>query len=182
PGDADGDERRVLSARIGALTVVSVYVVNGKSVGSPFYERKLGWMARLRDHLESGYDLRAPFVICGDFNVTFDDRDVWNPALWHEKILCSTPERRALASLLELGLHDALRKFHEDAGHHTWWDYRMLGFAKKHGLRIDHFLVSDSVLDRSTSVEVDLDARRGQKPSDHAPVLLTLDVPGPVWT
>lgn len=175
PGDEDDADRRVLAATVGDVTVVNVYVVNGKEVGSPFYERKLGWIGRLRDYLAEEFDLSQAFVLCGDFNVTFDDRDVWDPAQWHEKILCSTPERQALAGLVDLGLHDAFRKFHEDAGHHTWWDYRMLGFAKKRGLRIDHFLVSETALDRAGGVEIDLDARRGKKPSDHAPVILSLE-------
>ncbi|MFG0316275.1 MAG: exodeoxyribonuclease III [Planctomycetota bacterium JB042] len=175
PGEEEDADRRVVAATIGDLTVVNVYVVNGKEVGSPHYEHKLRWLGRLRDYLAEEFDLSQPFVMCGDFNVTFDDRDVWDPELWREKILCSTKEREALGAIVDLGLHDAFRKFHEDGGHHTWWDYRMLGFAKKRGLRIDHFLVSDVVLDRSTGAEVDLDARRGKKPSDHAPVVLTLE-------
>ena len=173
PGDGDDDDRRVISATIGDLQVVNVYVVNGKTVGSDKYKFKLEWLGRLRDYLASEFDVQQPLVLCGDFNITFDDRDVWDPALWHEKILCSTPEREALGGLIDLGLHDAFRKFHEDAGHHTWWDYRMLGYQKKQGLRIDHHLVSEPLLERTTDVTVDREARKGKKPSDHAPVILT---------
>jgi exodeoxyribonuclease-3 len=114
-------------------------------------------------------------VVCGDFNVTFDDRDVYDPERWREKILCSTPEREALAAVLEPGLADAFRRFHEEPGHYTWWDHRTRAFQRGEGLRIDHFLLSEPALAACTGVEVDVRARGGEKPSDHAPVIATLD-------
>jgi exodeoxyribonuclease-3 len=114
-------------------------------------------------------------VLTGDFNITFDDRDVYDPEAWREKILCSTPERDALARLTDLGLSDAFRKFHEDAGHYTWWDFRTRGFQRGQGLRIDHFLMSAPALEACTSVAVDVDARAADKPSDHAPVIATIE-------
>ena len=114
-------------------------------------------------------------VVTGDFNVTFDDRDVYDPEKWAGKIHCSDLERQALAKMMEPGLADALRKHNQDAGVYTWWDFRTRGFQRGNGLRIDHFLLSPPAMEACSSVEVDLLARDGEKPSDHAPVICTLD-------
>ena len=115
-------------------------------------------------------------VVLGDFNITFDDKDVYNPERWHEGILCSTSEREALAALMETGLQDSLRSFHPDGGVYTWWDYRRRGFERgDKGLRIDHILMSPPALAACTGVEVDRDMRAGPKPSDHAPVIATME-------
>jgi len=172
--DLDQAERRVIGATVGDTMLLCVYVINGVSVGHTRYADKLEFFDRLCDHVTDYYPLDEKVVIGGDFNVTFDDRDIWDPERWREKILCSTPEREALAKLTGLGLTDAFRKFHEEEGHYTWWDFRTAGFKKKQGLRIDHFLMSPPALEACTSVEVDLDARDGAKPSDHAPLVTTL--------
>jgi exodeoxyribonuclease-3 len=173
--DFEEAERRVIGATVGDTMLLCVYVINGVSVGHPRYADKLEFFERLRDHVTDYYPLEEKVVIGGDFNVTFDDRDVWDPERWREKILCSMPEREALAKLTDLGLADAFRKFHEEEGHYTWWDFRTAGFKKRQGLRIDHFLMSPPALEACTSVEVDLDARDGAKPSDHAPVCAVLE-------
>jgi exodeoxyribonuclease-3 len=164
--------RRVIGATVGDVMILDVYVVNGERVGSSKYERKLAWMEKLAEFVAS-YDMAEKVVVCGDFNCTFDDRDVHDAARWHEKILCSTPEREALARVMEPGLVDAYRRFHEESGHYTWWDYRTRGFQKGEGLRIDHFLMSEPALATCTGIEVDTRARGGEKPSDHAPVIAT---------
>jgi exodeoxyribonuclease-3 len=171
PGDPEEGERRVLAARVGGdVTVMNVYVVNGQEVGAEKYRYKLEWMKRLRDHV-AGFDLERPFALLGDFNVTFDDRDVYDPKAWHEKILCSTPERESLASICSLGLLDSFRKFTEEGGHYTWWDFRTRGFERGQGLRIDHVLLNEAALARCRGVAIEVDERRGEKPSDHAPVV-----------
>ncbi len=175
PGDPEPFDRRVIAGVVGDVQIVNVYVVNGQFVGSPKYRFKLDWLERLRSFIQDSFDLSAPLVVTGDFNVTFDDRDVYDPDAWREKILCSTPEREALGRLCDLGLVDAFRKFHEEGGHYTWWDFRTFGFQRKQGLRIDHFLTSEAALARTRDVTIDVEERRGKKPSDHAPVLLTLD-------
>ena len=175
PGDADDAPRRVLAATVDGVVLVCVYVVNGQSVRSPRYRDKLDWMARLARYLRGDFDLRERLVVAGDFNVTFDDRDVYDPEAWRERILCSTPERRALAEIVDVGLTDAFRRFHEETGHYTWWDFRTRGFRRNRGLRIDHFLLSPPALDACRSVEIDVAAREGEKPSDHAPVIATLE-------
>ncbi len=175
PGDPVDTDRRVICAEVGGVLVANVYVVNGQEVGSDKYKYKLEWMARLGDHLR-GLDLGSPVVLLGDFNVTFDDRDVYDPKAWHEKILCSTPERDSLASICKLGFTDSFRRFHEEGGHYTWWDFRTRGFQRKQGLRIDHLLMTKKAIDRCTNVTIDLAARDGEKPSDHAPVIATLEL------
>lgn len=171
PGDPEGLERRVIGGTIGRLQVLNVYVVNGQEVGCEKYDDKLAWLDRLRAYIAGDFDLAQPFLLAGDFNVTFDDRDVHDPEAWRERILCSTPERAALARVMDLGLCDAFRAFHQEGGHYTWWDFRTFGFKNNQGLRLDHVLLSPSALAACTGVEIDLEARGGQKPSDHAPVL-----------
>jgi exodeoxyribonuclease-3 len=124
--------------------------------------------------VDEHYDMREKVVLCGDFNITFDDRDVYDPEAWRERILCSTRERDALALLMANGLRDAFRKFHEEGELYTWWDFRTRGFKRNRGLRIDHFLMSAPALAACSGVEIDIEARDGEKPSDHAPVLATL--------
>ena len=172
PGDGPDADRRVIQATIEDVIVVDAYVVNGKAVGTDKYAYKLDWMARFREHLAT-LDLTEKVVVTGDFNVTFDDRDVHDPELWREKILCSTPEREALRAITDLGLVDAFRRFEEGPGHWTWWDFRTRAFPKR-GLRIDHFLASEAAMGACTGVEIDIEARKGERPSDHAPVLMTL--------
>ena len=169
-------EARALGATIGDLMVLNVYVVNGREVGHERYDYKLEWLGALRDFVSERFPMDEKVVVCGDFNVTFDDRDVYDPERWRERILCSTPEREALAGVLGVGLEDSLRRFHEEGGVFTWWDYRTRGFERgNRGLRIDHVLLSPPAMDVCSSVEVDVDARRGKKPSDHAPVVATID-------
>jgi exodeoxyribonuclease-3 len=175
PDDEEGAQARVIGCAVEDVLVLNLYVPNGSSVGSDKYAYKLDWLRRLRAFLDANYDPSEKIVVCGDFNITFDDRDVHDPEKWHEKILCSTPERDALRNVMDFGLTDALRKHHEDAGIYTWWDMRGGSFPRDHGLRIDHFLMSDAALAACTAVDVDREARGGKGPSDHAPVLATLD-------
>jgi exodeoxyribonuclease III len=168
-------EARVISAAIEDLIIVNAYVVNGQQVGADRYHYKLGWLERLAGFVGKNFDLaKEKVVVLGDFNVTFDDRDVHDPELWREKILCSTPERAALAKLTQLGLQDSFRKFQDKGGHFTWWDFRTRGFQRGQGLRIDHQLMSPSAYAACSEASIDLETRAGEKPSDHAPVIVTL--------
>jgi len=170
--DGTGDvEARLISATVEDVMFVNAYVVNGQEVGADKYHYKLAWLDRLRTHVRSNFDMGEKVVVLGDFNVTFDDRDVYDPEAWREKILCSTPEREALARVMDCGLSDGFRKFHAEAGHYTWWDFRTLGFKRGQGLRIDHLLMSPPAYEAARDVTIDLEARRGEKPSDHAPVV-----------
>ena len=174
PDDAEDAERRVIAGIVGDLCVVSVYAPNGMAIGHEKYHDKLMWFRRLRRFLEDRYPAGEKVAVCGDFNVTFDDRDVFDPKLLHEQLHTSSEEREALRHLMGYGLRDALRKFHEQGGIYTWWDYRMLGFEKNRGLRIDHLLLTEPALDACVGVQVDREERKGKTPSDHAPVLAEL--------
>lgn len=170
PGEDESSHKRVIACQVEDLLLVNAYVVNGEAVGSEKYAFKLDWMRRFAEYVAT-FDPREKLVVTGDFNVTFDDRDVYDPLAWHEKILCSTPERDALRRVMEPGLTDAFRRFHEDGGHYTWWDFRTRGFERNQGLRIDHFLLSEAALAACTGVDIDKPFRGGEKPSDHAPVI-----------
>ena len=173
--DVEDGEARVIGATIGDVMVLSVYVVNGQEVGAPAYTKKLEWLKRLRKLMWEKYIMTEKVVMGGDFNVTFDDRDVYDPDEWREKILCSTLEREALMRVMDCGLKDAFRKHVEDGGHYTWWDFRTRAFQQGNGLRIDHFLMSPPALRDCAAVTIDVEARKGEKPSDHAPVIATLE-------
>ncbi len=175
-GDEEFDgEARVIGATIEDVMVLNAYVVNGQEVGAERYRYKLAWMERLRTYIAERFDMGEKVVVVGDFNVTFDDRDVYDPERWRDRILCSDPERAALNGLIDCGLHDSLRAFTDETGHFTWWDFRRRGFERgNRGLRIDHILMSEPALKACSGVEIDVEARRGPKPSDHAPVFATL--------
>ncbi|MHC4262364.1 MAG: exodeoxyribonuclease III [Planctomycetota bacterium] len=175
PGEADGAEARAIGAQVEDFLVLNLYVVNGKEVGDPKYHYKLEWLERVVQAIEERYPRNEKVVVTGDFNITFDDRDIYDPEAWRDKILCSVPERDAMRRITDLGLTDALRHFDDSDGIYTWWDFRTRGFQRGNGLRIDHFLLSEPALASCTGVEVDTEERGQEKPSDHAPVIATFD-------
>lgn len=168
-------QRRILAATIQGIRMINVYVPNGSEVGSDKYEYKLDWFRRLRAFLDLSVDPNQDVLLCGDFNVAPEDRDVWDPELWRGKILFSEPEKDALREIVDWGLVDALRMHHSEGGVYTWWDYRMGAFHRGWGMRIDHILTSVSLAKRCASVEVDRNERKGDKPSDHAPVIAVFE-------
>jgi exodeoxyribonuclease III len=178
-GDPVPEEARVIAATVGALRLVNVYVVNGKSVDHPAYEVKLAWLDALIAHLAATEDVSEPLIVTGDFNVAPSDLDVHDPRLWEGKNLASEPERERIRRLEAWGLVDLGRRAAgEEVGPFSWWDYRMGAFHRGWGLRIDLVLGSAPVAERLVSVEVDREERKptaGEgKPSDHAPVIVTL--------
>jgi exodeoxyribonuclease-3 len=187
-GDSDA-EARLLTARCGGVRVVTVYVPNGREVGHEQYDHKLRWLDRLRAHVAAVGDPDEELVVCGDFNVAPDDRDVWDPAKCHGGTHVSPPEREAIARLREWGLVDVLRLRHEEAGLYTWWDYQAGAFHKHWGMRIDLMLATKPLANRLTWAVVDRSARKpsggkadrtalATKPSDHAPLLADFDADG----
>ncbi len=171
--EEDDAQARVIAATIDGLRVYSVYVPNGQAVGSPAYDYKLKWYARLENCLREHENLARDLVVCGDFNVAPQDEDVHDPALWRGAIMCSEAERAAFRSLCSVKLTDTLRLHHPEPGIFTWWDYRMLAFPKNRGLRIDAVLASESSGKRCTGAGVDREMRKGKEPSDHAPIWAT---------
>ncbi len=167
----DDPEARFISTLVEGVTVLCVYVPNGASVGSEKWEYKLEWMKRLRRYLDAHADPSGSLVLCGDFNVAPEDRDMANPDSWRDTVLCHEDGRRALEHIVEWGLVDTFRLEHSEGGFYTWWDYRQLGFPKNNGLRIDHIFATESLSKKLVSAEIDRQERKGKKPSDHAPVV-----------
>src|SRR5438477_1455525 len=166
--ESEDPQARVIAATVDNLRVFSIYAPNGQAVGSPAYEYKLNWYARLGDCVAQ--EKSADLVVCGDFNVAPEDIDVYNPDLWRGAIMCSDGERKAFCQLCASGFRDTLRLHHKEGGLFSWWDYRMLSFPKNRGLRIDMILVSEALARKCTAAGIDRDARKGKEPSDHAPV------------
>jgi exodeoxyribonuclease-3 len=166
----DDPQKRVLAATIAGVRVVCLYVPNGQSVGSDKYQYKLSWLQAATAWLKAELATYPNLVVVGDFNIAPADIDVHDPAAWADQVLCSEPERAALQLLLSIGLKDGLRLVEPSAQIFTWWDYRMNAFRRKMGLRIDHILVSEALAAKFHACNVDLEPRRHERPSDHAPV------------
>jgi exodeoxyribonuclease-3 len=169
--DQDDPQRRLIAATCGSVRYVNVYVPNGQAVGSEKYEYKLRWLRSLRRFLEKELATHPRLVVMGDFNIAPDDRDVHDPLLWKDQILCSEAEREALRLLLELGLLDSFRLLDQPEGLFSWWDYRAAGFRRNLGLRIDLLLASRELAAGCDAAWIDLAPRRLERPSDHAPVI-----------
>jgi exodeoxyribonuclease-3 len=175
PGLAD-PQRRVLAASFGKLRVLNLYVPNGQAVDSDKYVYKLDWLAKLRDFLADELGRHAHLVMMGDFNIAPADRDVHDPKAWEGSVLCSDAERAALRALAETGVVDVFRQFEQPDGAFSWWDYRMNAFRRNLGLRIDLILASDAMSRRCTACRIDVEPRRNERPSDHAPVIAEFDL------
>ena len=173
PGFAD-DMARVISATIDGVRVIGAYFPNGQEPGSDKFEYKMSWLKGLRDWIRAELVKYPKLVLMGDFNITFDDADVWDPVALKDTIHCTEEERYHLRALIALGLHDSLRLFPQPEKSYSWWDYRNFAFPRNHGLRIDHILVSNALKDRVVACSIDKAPRKNERPSDHAPVLLEL--------
>ncbi|EXI88448.1 MAG: Exodeoxyribonuclease III [Candidatus Accumulibacter regalis] len=167
-------QKRLLAATVSGICFICAYVPNGQAVGSDKYAYKLAWLDALIDWIAAQLAENPRLVLAGDFNIAPDDRDVHDPAAWAGQILCSAAERAAFQRLLDLGLRDSFRLFEQPEKSFSWWDYRMLGFQKNRGLRIDHILLSTALAGRCTGAEIKRDLRKLERPSDHAPVTAEL--------
>jgi len=174
------EQKRVIAATVGkgadAIRVVCAYVPNGQAVNSEKYEYKLKWLAAFRHWLEEELRANPRLAVPGDYNIAPADEDVHDPKAWQGQILCSPKEREAFRKLLALGLKDSFRMFTQPDKSFTWWDYRMNGFKRNLGLRIDHILLSPELALRCRTCAIDLGPRRLQRPSDHAPVIAKLEL------
>ena len=175
PGFPD-DQKRVLAATIGVVRVICAYVPNGESIASEKYQYKLKWLEAFRGWLAEELSRHPRLAVLGDFNVAPEDRDVHDPKAWEGQVLFSEPERRAFGKLIGLGLRDAFRLFEQPERSFTWWDYRMNAFRRKMGLRIDHILLSAELAKACTVCTIDVEPRRNERPSDHAPVIAELNL------
>lgn len=161
-------QKRVIAATVNGVRIVCVYVPNGESVDSDKYQYKLAWLAALQAWLRDELLRHPKLALLGDYNIAPEDRDVHDPAAWAGKVLCSEAERAAFRGLQQQGLRDAFRLFEQAEKSFSWWDYRMMGFRRNHGLRIDHILLSAAV--ECSACSIDKAPRKLERPSDHAPV------------
>jgi len=171
----DDDMARVISGEVGGVRVVGAYFPNGQAPGTDKFEYKMHWLKGLRDWLRLELEKHPRLVLMGDYNITFDDADVWDPVGLKDTIHCTEEERYQLRALIALGLVDAYRLFPHPPKSYSWWDYRDMAFRRNRGMRIDHILVSSALKDKVRACEIDRAPRKNERPSDHAPVVLELD-------
>ena len=164
-------QRRILAATVDDVRIINLYVVNGSEVGSEKFQYKLDWLDKVTKHIKMELKTHKQVIVLGDFNIAPEDRDVHDPDIWREKILCSTQERDALKKLLALGFEDTFRLFEQENALFSWWDYRGGGFRRNHGLRIDLVLASKALSKRCIASVIDQTPRSWERPSDHAPVV-----------
>ena len=172
-------QSRVIAATLdtpkGQVRVVNGYFVNGQAPGSEKFAYKMKWLDGLRAMLREELAANPQMVLLGDFNITVDDRDTYDPEGLRETIHHTTEERQHFQALIELGLTDAFRMFDQPEKSYSWWDYREFGFRRNRGLRIDHILVSEALKPQVRSCVIDKLPRKNERPSDHAPVTVELD-------
>ena len=171
----DDEQARVLCATVDGVRVIGAYFPNGQEPGSEKFDYKMHWLEALRTWVRDEMAQHPKLVLMGDYNITFDDEDVWDPEGLRDTIHCTEEERYHLRALIALGLHDALRLFPQPPKSYSWWDYRDFGFRRNRGLRIDHILITDALKAQASACEIDREPRKNERPSDHAPVVLTLD-------
>lgn len=179
PGLEDPQQRVIattLPSPAGAVRIVSAYCPNGQSVGSDKYEYKLRWFQALQEWLRAELAVHPRMAVLGDYNVAPADEDVHDPAKWQGDVLVSEPERAAFQALIDLGFADAFRLFPQPEKSFSWWDYRRFAFRRNAGLRIDHILLSEALRPSCTECRIDIEPRKLEQPSDHAPVVATLNL------
>ena len=167
----DDHQKRVIAATINGVRVVCAYIPNGQTVDSEKYQYKLKWLAALQTYMRDAIAEYGDVALLGDYNIAPEDRDVHDPKAWEGQVLCSVPERDAFRALVALGLTDSFRLFEQPEKSFSWWDYRMNGFKRNLGLRIDHILLTSDLAGRCTSSVIDVEPRKLDRPSDHAPVV-----------
>ena len=178
PGFED-DMSRVIAATYpdatqGEVRVIGAYFPNGQAPDSDKFAYKMRWLDALREWVRAELATHPKLVLMGDYNITFDDLDVWDPVGLKETIHCTSAEREQLQGLIDLGLTDSMRLFEQPEKNYSWWDYRDFAFRRNRGLRIDHILISEALRGRASACAVDKAPRKNERPSDHAPVVLTL--------
>lgn len=172
----DDPQKRLLAATVDGIRIICAYVVNGQAPGTEKFDYKLQWLAGLERWLTDELTAHPKLAILGDYNIAPADADVHDPAAWVGNVLVSPEERAAFQRLLGLGLHDAFRRFEQAERAFTWWDYRMQGFRRNLGLRIDHILLSNALAEDCTRCHIDKTPRGWERPSDHTPILAELNL------
>lgn len=173
--ELDDPQRRILVVTIQGVRIINLYVPNGREVNSESYQYKLNWLEHVSAFIQRELTQHRNLAVMGDFNIAPHDEDVHDPAIWAGHVLVSPAERVAFNNLLALGLSDSFRRMHPEEQAYSWWDYRAGGFRRNHGLRIDHILLSEALQQRLTDSGIDREPRRAARPSDHAPVWVSVD-------
>jgi exodeoxyribonuclease-3 len=173
PGLAD-EQARVIAGTVDGVRVIGAYFPNGQAPDSDKFVYKMGWLDALQAWVKDELTRHPRLVLMGDFNIAPTDADVYDPVAWKDQIHCTPQERAHFQQLCGLGLHDAFRLFEQPPKPWSWWDYRNLAFRKNQGLRIDHILVSDALKPQVSACVIDKTPRKNERPSDHAPVVVTL--------
>ena len=175
----DDDQQRILAATVcfsgtQPMRLISAYFPNGQSPDSEKFQYKLSWLAALQTWLAEELQQNSRLALLGDFNIAPADEDVHDPKAWEGQNLVSPPEREAFQELIQLGLNDSFRMFEQAPKTFSWWDYRMMGFRRNAGMRIDHILLSAALKEKCIASIVDKEPRTWEQPSDHAPVIATI--------
>ncbi len=170
----DDPQRRLIAATINGVRIVNAYIVNGQTVESDKYQYKLRWLTALNAYMKDAITTYGDVALLGDYNIAPEDRDVHDPAAWAGQVLCTDAEREHFRGLIDLGLADGFRLFDQPDKSFTWWDYRMNGFKRNLGLRIDHILLTKGLAESTTSAVIDVEPRKLERPSDHTPVIVDL--------
>ena len=173
PGFED-DMSRVITATFGDVRVIGGYFPNGQAPDSDKFVYKMRWLTALHQWVKQEMSTHPKLALMGDYNITFDDLDVWDPVGLAGTIHCTPEEREHLNGLIQLGLYDSFRLFAQPEKSFSWWDYRDFGFKRNRGMRIDHILITDALKASATGCVIDKVPRKNERPSDHTPVVLTL--------
>jgi exodeoxyribonuclease-3 len=174
--DLEDPQRRILAVTVAGIRLIDLYVPNGSELTSDKYQYKLNWLQKVTAFIQQQMSVYPRVAVVGDFNIAPEDSDVHDPAEWVGCVLVSPPEREAFAALLQLGLHDSFRNFEQQEKSFSWWDYRAAGFRRNRGLRIDHVLLNHELNALCRTSNIDIEPRKVERPSDHAPVWVELDV------
>ena len=172
----DDDMARVITATVDGVRVIGAYFPNGQEPGSDKFDYKMEWLKSLRGWVKEELAAHPQLVLMGDYNITFDDLDVWDPEGMRDQIHCTDEERYHLRALIALGLHDSYRMFEQPAKSYSWWDYRDFGFKRNRGMRIDHILVSNAFQPLVQACSIDKTPRKNERPSDHTPVIVDIRI------
>jgi len=178
PGN-DDEQQRILAATIPfagtkPIRLISAYFPNGQSPDSDKFVYKLDWLNKLHTWLTAELEQNQRLALLGDYNIAPEDQDVHDPKAWEGQNLVSPPERNAFQDLINLGLSDSFRMFEQAPKTYSWWDYRMMGFRRNAGMRIDHILLSEALKEKCSASIVDKEPRAWEQPSDHAPVIAVI--------
>lgn len=174
--DYDDPQKRAIAATVNGVRVICVYIPNGEAVESEKYKYKLDWLAKLIVWMKQEVADNPKLALLGDYNIAPEDRDVYDPKAWAGKVLFSEPEKAAFKDIVALGLADSFRLFDQPEKSYSWWDYRMNGFKRNLGVRIDHILLSAELAKICQSCTVVRDFRAKERPSDHAPVIAEFEI------